>query len=234
MSKCGGLFINDLLKEMSPGFPTLIGEEMGLTEERHRNVFVIASTRNPCDYYVSLWSFQHDRTFTGAQNKEYGFFDLEDPNHRNATKFREWLAWVQGPKFSVMSSRFWETLVAKKEGLSCWEDNFGSCTESLDVVKVNTDLSQFKPSEVADCWVYTENLMGDLGDCLVKYEQQSGRKLDWEPFHRISEKVNPSERDTCEHYYTPEAEASVRRQDAWMFEAFGYTTCCGSATQPMK
>jgi hypothetical protein len=234
MSKCGGVFVNNIIQDMADQH-RFIGEVVAVTPERKRNVFLIASTRNPCDYYVSLWAYQHRKPFAAAQNKQFGFFDFGGHSKTNATKFRSWLSWVQGPRFSVMSTRFWETLIAEKDGLSCWKDSLGSCSKHLDDAAVDRDFRKKGFKDAVDCWVYVETFTRDLRYCLHKYEQVSGVKLDWKPFDAMDEiKHNPSDHGVCEDYYTPEAEASVMRTDRRLFEAFGYTTCCGPATHPLN
>jgi hypothetical protein len=236
MSKCGGVFVNTILQEMSVGRHKFISEEHAVTPERKSNVFVIASTRNPCDYYVSLWAYQHRKPFAPAQNEKFGFFDFGGHHaHKNATKFRSWLSWVQGPRFSTMSTRFWETLISEQDGLSCWKGSLGTCSKHLDDDAVDRDFREKGFKDAVDCWLYVETFTRDLRYCLHKYELVSGVKLNWKPFNVMDEmKHNPSDHGACEDYYTPEAEASVMRTDRRLFEAFGYTTCCGPATHPLK
>jgi hypothetical protein len=233
MSKCGGVFLNNLLRDVVK-VHHFYPEETGLTHERTHDVFVIASTRNPCDYYVSLWAYQHDKWFSGEQNEKHDFFDFGKP-HENATKFREWLAWVQGPQFSVMSVRFWETLVAQKDGLSCWADSLGSCTKNTNDGAVERDLAHFDPFDTVDCWLYTETLMSDLRRCLSQYEKLSGVPVDWSVLDSVEDlNHNPSDHPTCEHFFTPEAADSVMTTDRHMFEKFGYSQCCGPPSNPLR
>lgn len=66
MSKCAGTYLQDIVVNVTAGGPpkTQILDEMFLKEQyavtpaRHRGRFVIGSTRNPCDYYLSLWAYQ--------------------------------------------------------------------------------------------------------------------------------------------------------------------------------
>jgi hypothetical protein len=234
MSKCGGVFLNNIIRG-AVEYHRLIPEETGVTPKRKRDTFVIASTRNPCDYYVSLWAYQHRKKFAPSQNDKYGFFNFGDHTHQNATKFREWLDWVQGPHFSVMSVRFWETLVVQKDGLSCWADAMGECTKNKDDEVVHRDLANFDPFDAVDCWMYRETLMPDLRRCLAEYSRVSGQPVNWNALKSFGDlEHNPSEHMSCDHYYTPEAADSVMKADKYMFEAFGYSTCCGGPTHPIR
>lgn len=222
---------------MTPHFLE-IGERTGLTAEVRRNTFVIAGVRNPCDYYVSLWTFTHQRAWAKTRNEEFkgSLYDF-DKQQTDVSKFHNWLKWVQGPRHSIMSVRFWETLVAKVNTLSCWGDVYGKCTKQVDDDKVDAELSQFSPRTTADCWVHVETYLDDLRACLTLYEQASGVKVNSSVFKSQKKaKKNKSVHLSCEYYYNTSSEAqdSVLRTDKRLFEAFGYRSCCGKATGPMK
>ena len=73
MSKCAGTEIAHLLRAATRGGHAVpfqvIGETFGVTAARRRGAFVIASVRNPCDYYVSLWAYQHRKPWARRQSE---------------------------------------------------------------------------------------------------------------------------------------------------------------------
>lgn len=219
---------------------------------QHRS-FVISSVRNPCDWYVDLWanSAEPDRQ---ALNSKFGtshnpkpFFD---DNNMDAKKFSDWMSWALGKHSSVgganiMSVRFWETLIAGKHVFG------GYNGQRLDEYMqshnnnpgIESALETFAPSSVVDCWVSDESYAKDLRKCLRNYEQLTGAELNWEPFverfgHRgdFDERFGTrgAPRGECLDYYTPELAETVLRGDKHMFKAFGYDTCCGSASRPIS
>lgn len=247
LSKMAGTFVIDVLHHVvgkgdytGKGDWVLIDELFALTDKRRGDAFVISSARNPCDYYVSLWAFDATKNFAHFSMQDGGSAFFEEGNH-NATKFRNWLAWTQSHGHGPMSYRLWETLVQRKDDMTCWDQVLGFCGEGIDDKKVETDLAAWSPKATADCWIHTENLVGDLRSCLEQYEKASGATIDFAKFDSFTNKPqstggnhNPSSHDKCESYFDDESAESVMHLDSHLFNAFGYTQCCGHATGPMK
>jgi len=241
MTRTGGFFIKGLLEGVMGNRSHYIDEFSGLSDERRGDAFVIAGVRNPCDYYASLYA-QDSETVHARFSMADGGSSFFEKGNRNPTKFSKWLAFIQGEQHSIMSLRYWETLMAKKDGLSCyWGEELHDCHKKFDSDSVEHDLASFSPDKTADCWVHTENLMNDLEECLVRYEAQSGAPLNWAVFaaFRSGARGDPkahrkSTRLSCKHYYDNETAASVMRTDRHLFEVFGYSECCGSATSEAR
>mmetsp|Transcript_150445 Transcript_150445/g.419172 ORF Transcript_150445/g.419172 Transcript_150445/m.419172 type:complete len:356 (+) Transcript_150445:83-1150(+) len=217
VSKTGGSFLINLVNEMTAAFPkegTRLNFPVYFEEyphfgdgfrERRQDLFVIASVRNPCDWYVSQWAFasRYDRRDLQLDYNVDFFGSIH-----NRTKFAMWLQWAMGmpgaesadawaratpgPHFGVMSLRFWESFVAARSDFPESPGVPGYDTTRLNAFTAHYDgwqrieagLSAFKPKAAADCWVRDESYMEDLRFCLRAYEARSGTRLDWEPFER--------------------------------------------------
>lgn len=241
LSKIAGTYVIDVLDTvMGHGNWTLVDELFGLTETRKGDGFVISTTRNPCDYYVSLWSFDSTKNFALFSMQDGGSAFFQE-NNTNATQFGNWLSWVQSHGHGIMSYRLFETLVAARDGMSCWDQELGFCGEKFNDTNVELGLSSFSPKETADCWIHTENLVDDFRHCLKQYEEATGATLNWDVFedlvkkpHKKGANHNLSEHKHCDYYFDNKTAASVMKSDRHIFEAFGYETCCGAATADMK
>lgn len=124
------------------------------------------------------------------------------------------------------------------------------------------DLDNWVPAASAHCWVFEETLMENLRECLQVYEHSSPHHtgfVDWDIFNSFVPNATTvkklkrekrsagfssftdsskslearSQRHGSCHKYNPTLQQAVRKTDPWMFENFGYTTCCGQRTKPM-
>jgi hypothetical protein len=225
---------------MGKGNWTLIDELFALTPQRRGDAFVIASVRNPCDYYVSLWAFDSSKNFAKFSKMDGGSAFFEEGNE-NKEKFANWVTWTQSHGHGILSYRLWETLLGLKDDLTCWDQVLGFCGKDFDDNKVEQDLAAWAPSKTADCWVHTENLVDDLKHCFTKYEDDTGAKIDWARFEehtakwrKVDGSKNRSDHQKCDYYYSDELAQSVMKSDKHIFDAFGYETCCGPATGEQK
>lgn len=255
ISKCGSTFLSKLMpkiaKRLGVRFKN-VGETTGLGPSERSGTFIIASIRNPCSYYPSLWAFQAHKSWAHAQNILYDCFDFET-NGYNREKFYNWMDVVQGTQHGIMTLRQWEAMVdgqrkqtnTKKvdghNGSKCWEDNMPTCAKQFDDSKVETAMRTYSPRTAADCWVHLETMENDLKTCLTIYEEHAGVQMDWAHFEtelQHLKHVNPSSHATCESFYEgPEGKKYkelIKSQDAYIFDKFGYGTCCGAPTQPMQ
>jgi len=237
MTRTGGFFIKGLLEGVLGNRSHYIDEFAGLNDDRKRDAFVIAGVRNPCDYYASLYA-QDSETVHARFSMADGGSSFFEKGNRNPTKFSKWLDFISSKQHAVMSLRYWQTLMAKQDGLSCyWGEELHDCHKKFDSDAVEADLKSFSPSKTADCWVHTETLIDDLEECLVQYESESGAPINWAVFaaFRSGARGDPkahrkSTRLSCKHYYDNETAAAVMQKDRHLFEAFGYSECCGPAS----
>lgn len=239
LSKTGGSFTVKLLEEMLGSRLHFVDERRGLTDGQRGSGFVVAGVRNPCDYYVSLYASDSETVHAKFSIADGGSSMFQDGNE-NATKFSKWLNYIQGPHFSIMSYRFWETLIAKRNDLTCfWGEEFGDCITKFDDEVVDRELAAFNASQAADCWVHTENLMDDLESCLRQYEHATHQSLNWTIFTDFRSGKRPQAKEeaerilkhgkrlSCAHYYSEDLANSVLEKERHLFRAFGYDSCCG-------
>jgi hypothetical protein len=75
--------------------------------------------------------------------------------------------------------------------------------------------------------------------CLGEYAAAAGVAIEPAVITKALAEVppaNPSYHDSCANLFAgaPGAEALVRKRDAAMFKAFGFTSCCGQAKSPLR
>lgn len=262
MSKTGGSLMIALMNNMTQHlarpdeyhFVHYVDELSPLRRSHgQRKSFVISSVRNPCDWYVDLWS-KTEESDRQVLNKQFGSSNDPEPffdnNNLDAKKFANWMSWALGMHSgaggdNVMSVRFWETLIAGKHVFGGYNgQRLDEYMQSyIGHSEIESALETFAPSKIVDCWVRDESYAKDLRSCLSKYEQLAAVELNWEPFvERFGNRGDFDERfgtqgtsrGECLAYYTPELAETVLRGDKHMFQAFGYDTCCGSARRPIS
>lgn len=250
-SKCAGTYLVSLIVNMTrrnPGVlaPGFFSERRAVTKERHENKFLIGSTRNPCDYYVSLWSYQSEKPWSVKQNAAHGG-NLWQPEARacqhgcpasansDPHKFAAWVnLTVQtspgkpNAKHGIMTYRFWDMLVKKHDTLQCWGNNLLGCAKLFDDDVVSAGMAEFDPDEDIDCWVATETFDDDVPRCLKEYERKSGFKLDWNAWRSRVPVLNKANHAPCEHFFSakPDLGQRILERDKELARAFGYTSCC--------
>jgi len=192
VQKAGGSFMAMTLLAMTEhlplyfpryrGFFRMIEEQINVasvarTEEENRDLFVISSVRNPCDWYVSLWAYtsqwdpQLNQMVSGRMgNDPMPFYDELHSDKQNniarqtnTTKFASWMNWTQGlwdepgsPGVSdkgagLMTTRYWESF-ASGEDSGCYfsSDPRGACPGSCLATERNTFPSEGWADGVAD------------------------------------------------------------------------------------
>lgn len=245
MPRTGSTLLQSVLSQMlgQHNLVQYVDESTPLNSAGENN-FVISTMRNPCDWYVSLWA-SAPRTDRELLNVQYGSVDDDapffDPSNANRTKFSKWLNWAQGGDpsgNSVMSLRYWESLVARTSAQGYSTTTLGSYTKGYEGrADVNTGLQSFVAENPVDCWVSDENFAADAKHCLTEYEERSGVSLEWEPFYkrlggkggRAVAKFESLQRKSCGYYYDEDVAASVLSSDDHLFKAFHFDTCCGPA-----
>ena len=251
MSKCGGSYLVSLLVNMTRGMHGLLDkeffdEEHAVTPERHAGTFIIASIRNPCDYYVSLWAFQSQKRWSTVQNAAHGgtLWQPEattcdrgrkcplQPESANSDpeKFEAWvnLTMHKRPGHGILTYRFWEQLVEQRDTLQCWSDNLLDCADSFDDTAVSSGMASFDPDANVDCWVRNEMFDDDVKRCLVEYESRSGVMLNWVAFDTRVPVINKAGHAPCKDFFATKSglEAKIMHADRELAQAFHYSSCC--------
>lgn len=169
MSKCGGTDIIALFRRAGIEY-TLFGEETGLSAKQKKNTYVIASVRNPCSYTLSLWAYQGGKPWAARQNqaaKTLGipFWSHTSSNtssrvyHNSTVGFVDWTRLtMSGGQHSIMAYRFFQTLIAQRDGLACISDRFFRCARDFNDEQVEQGLLSFANFSQVDCWVFLESL----------------------------------------------------------------------------
>eukprot|EP00812_Abedinium_dasypus_P006161 NODE_1776_length_1064_cov_628.483647.p1 GENE.NODE_1776_length_1064_cov_628.483647~~NODE_1776_length_1064_cov_628.483647.p1 ORF type:complete len:293 (+),score=32.88 NODE_1776_length_1064_cov_628.483647:3-881(+) len=198
--------------------------------------FVIGTIRNPCEWYVSLYSYCA---------AERGWFHLETPSSlkrvNDPKTFRKWLRWVShsekapsrdlvaGP--GLLSVRFAKAFTYEMAGLP--EARALMYLSKNAFHQYEKALKTFDASNV-DCWIHTGNFAEGVRECLRRYEGISGVAIDWNRVEKVlrGQKQNKSTHKPCVSFFDEQAEAFVRSADAHMFRLFNFTSCCDAADAP--
>eukprot|EP00811_Abedinium_folium_P035154 NODE_7972_length_1533_cov_11.178521.p1 GENE.NODE_7972_length_1533_cov_11.178521~~NODE_7972_length_1533_cov_11.178521.p1 ORF type:complete len:300 (-),score=18.60 NODE_7972_length_1533_cov_11.178521:583-1482(-) len=231
MSKTGSMTMKDIVRKcgLSSSGYAIRREFSPLAVEDHHN-FVIGTIRNPCEWYVSLYTY-------GAT--DHGLLHLQTPQRlkrpNDQGTFKKWLIWackskvaldrdvLKGP--GLMSARFARAFTYVTTHLPASVSiNF---LRDKDLNKYEHALETFERSNV-DCWVHMENYAEDTRACLRRYEKLSGIPVNWKRVEKLlkRKKINTSAHKSCSFFFDEEAEALVRSTDPHMFRILNYTTCC--------
>ena len=206
-----------------------------LSNRVQKDAYVISSIREPCDHYISLWSYKYGGLYNSLQKKDkewtekaYGkhppLFDSADDIY--AFQY-EWLrdSKIQG-------------LIGRRH-----RESYGEKSALLDYP--------------VDCWVYVDDYQATLYSCLRKYEAQGG-VVNWttplmtELVQTLQEKLYPNRRvldahyhskndvnenpqqyhhAKCSKYFDNETARLVRfGSESIIYDIFGYDGCCQGRT----
>lgn len=254
LAKTGGTFVKNMMLGMFGKEITILEEwqgvkSLGLPTSGPTRPFVIGAIRDPCDYYVSLWTFSSGGTVDivvksvpglsdhFGKSKESGFTSKSD-----LQRFRRWLRDLASDSLNLLSARFWFSYF--KAGNPCMPWKGEVCAGKTSKFEgmadeINGDLAAAESlHDIADCWIRTENLNEDLEMCLKIYEEEAGVALDWELFEELKAKKirNKSERKSCDIYYDDVTRNIVAKKDRHVARLFGYDSCCSGSTTvgPMR
>ncbi|GFH46633.1 hypothetical protein CTEN210_03107 [Chaetoceros tenuissimus] len=212
--------------------------------------FVISSIREPCDHYLSLWSYGSH----GAGN-----FRNQFRSKRYNGTFDDWVYQAYGKdpptydserdvyafQYVWLRSRFVKFEIAKR-----FRKSYGTPRVIQDKV-IN---------DPVDCWVYVDNFKATFYTCLKQYENQGGY-VNWtapllsEMVHHLQienqkqrnlakvdfnftkeqrtkdDPVNSHQlkhHAPCSHYFDNETSNMIRRgRESFIYNIFGYGKCCG-------
>lgn len=208
-----------------------------LSEKVQKDAYVISSIREPCDHYVSLWSYgshhaggmyddfhqRYPKWTEKAYGKDPPWFDSEQDIH--AFQY----VWLRDSK--VQGS------IANRHRLS-----YGH----------QSTLQEYP----VDCWVYVDNYQATLYSCLRQYEAQGGT-VNWttplmtelvetlqeelyltrrvlKTYHTKNDPIeNPQQyhHSKCSKYFDNETADMVRfGHESFIYDIFGYDGCCQGRT----
>lgn len=216
--------------EMQPAFQSA-------SKEEHELKFLVGTIRNPCDYYVSLWSYSashpshlfDELAHDGAAGYIYNGVSQSKDRARDVLSFRNFLAHISGnaaPGMGAYSGRIAYAYIPDS-GLS-GDFSMGHYTAE-QIHNARKMLSNFNPDDV-DCWVDTENIFSDIRACLQRYEAKLGGSVSWSDFNaKVTSQeldTNPSAHLPCKAYFDKTTEALVRKMDDQVFQKFGFKSCC--------
>ena len=247
-AKAGGGSIKTLLEEIKPiklnfedyesKYPNItvdetyvyVGEDTTVKPKHHRRGFVISSMREPCDQYLSLWSFgskgkgyfrkKSEETRYNWTMAAYGQDAPLFDSRRDIEAFQK--IWLKDPQIvGKMRYRFIR--------------NFGHVSSSSGISHV-------------DCWVFLDDFQGTLYSCLKQFEDQGGW-LDWDTplLSELTKDVNRAKRRRlqdyvkddpvgnpqtshhaeCSKYFDEETAKYIENgRESIIYKIFGYKGCC--------
>lgn len=227
LPKSGGTYIKYVLEEIlgKPQNPAsitnmkerayswaLIPEFQGMTDAQSESYFTICSMREPCSYYISLWSY-------GNEGK--GAFYSGYPKHKRREHY------LSKTKLEQTEADHHIVHVFSK-----WlQENVGILSQRVRASFL--DKRKKKPlslKDACDCWVHQNNLNTDLKMCIKRFLRQAQPKwtFDWVLFHNITHNVkkNPSHHLPCTSYYNSERARLVQNKDDIVYQNFNYSKCC--------
>lgn len=212
--------------------------------------FVISSIREPCDHYLSLWSFGSH----GAGN-----FRNQFRSKKYKGTLDDWVYQAYGKDPPTYDSErdvyafqyVWlRSRVVKFEIAKRFRKSYGS--PRVKEGKVIND--------PVDCWVYVDNFKATFYTCLKQYENQGGyvnwtapllsdmvdhlqlenhnqRKLAKVDFNFTKEQTTKDDpvnshqlkhHAPCSHYFDNETSSMIQRgRESFIYNIFGYDKCCG-------
>lgn len=218
--KCGGSYTKNIMKAAVKNF-TLRSEEQRVTKADWETHYVIATIREPCDWFVSLWAFGsagNGAMYRTIKSKSKGTIFQDVYGHLQpfdtideALRLERF---VLGPARPVLLDRF------------------------------ETGYGEFP---FVDCWANEGSLIDDIKACLRQYELHGGHPVDWAGVSRFLESTqeaqsrkagrrrlgplgnpNKSRHAKCPFYFSqlPDAMAYVTNSSRSIYDYFGFPGCC--------
>eukprot|EP00439_Symbiodinium_sp_Y106_P086230 s534_g32.t1 len=214
-----------------------------------KDEFLLASVRNPCESYLSLWAFQSEvnrragvmadlrrrdpeayKRLVG-RNSQNGFTGPDD-----VERFRAWIKFMghQGSvKLGLLSGRFHGKYLSQDPDMDIRDNAFlvrGMTQEAA--AQTVQGIRSASISELADCWMHTESLDADIAGCLKDFESVGGQ-VDWSKVQSLIQSGTSSgghggsKHGGCETFFDEATARLVVELDGALFEKFGYDSCCG-------
>eukprot|EP00811_Abedinium_folium_P001692 NODE_11551_length_1279_cov_3.455729.p1 GENE.NODE_11551_length_1279_cov_3.455729~~NODE_11551_length_1279_cov_3.455729.p1 ORF type:complete len:316 (-),score=93.88 NODE_11551_length_1279_cov_3.455729:260-1207(-) len=230
LPKAGSGFVKRLIEGTGLDDHFRLEKEFDPMQPDDTQRFTIGSVRNPCNYYVSLYSYGvigHGEIRHELGHKYYKANDT--------ATFKKWLTRVMQSKKAknepsegpgIESIRFIQSYSSSELGLKAMTGSLSKIGKK-QLKTYSNALKAFDPSSVK-CWVKTENILEDVKTCLSRYQSESGVQVDWAKFNNSAATIwqNPSRHKACKDFFDDEAEAFVRSTDKYIFQHFNYETCC--------
>jgi len=183
--------------------------------------FVVSSIRNPCTQCLSWWSYCCEFASAWHQLNQPGVASCGED------------VWAQGlcPEYSCRKQG--------PNGYTCQVENYNAPAflgyaqraGELNLLyedHFNETFSDIGPGRV-NCWVRVENIVEDARKCLREYMQLTGFPVNFAALDANVSRMfwqNSGKHRGCEQYYSPEAEQHVLTKNSFLFQYFGYDTCC--------
>jgi len=199
--------------------------------------FTIGQVREPCDYMVSIWAFSgmvghnHHGNLTGRCAGNESIANFTRFLHESTTPHFGWLTYrlalqLDGGAATAPGG-------ARAGTTTCIPD-----VDNETVSRLKAQMEQFDAAKAADCWVRTENLLGDLRRCLKLYAERRGGNTSMSMDKLSLREEVPlrnrnSRRESCLSYYTEEEAQYVWDREGRVAEQFGYRGCCQSLDEPI-
>lgn len=269
LPKAGGSFIRGVLagpdtlgKVIPEDHLRIITEADTLTkvDKQLSGTFTVGSVRNPCDYYVSCWSFFGQVLKTGGYGGEhpYGgeeYFGVspELNTSEDQQRFGKWLRYSMpdGLEPGVLTARILWSYFNESVGNAVQPEPSMRGWSLKDRQVYAAAAAAFDPSSV-DCWVKTETLTEDLRHCLTLYEDRVGPGIvNWKEFEGIIARQEQAHKQEtfqstngdnlytknsghppCEFFFDKANTDFVLKTDRQIFSKFGYSKCCGAPDAP--
>jgi len=182
--------------------------------------FVMSSIRNPCDQYVSQWAYQCEKTYLWREHGQYDSAgNLNDGWKAKCPTFK-----AANETFHGKQRLKGVTVDKNVKGFQRWVN-----TTPPFIRQFHMYFEETLKKDRVNCWVRLEDLQGTFRQCLRKFENFTGRKVNWTNFDVMlgtAERLHNSTHDHCSQYYTPELRGHVEKRDSSLFSFFGYKDCC--------
>lgn len=188
--------------------------------------FVIANTRNPLTYYISLWAYNSDGKGGFRVNRLTENSKLRKKgDKRDSERLREWIHLVTSGNLGYASLRFYRSFVAPKTPAPL---NHRTSVPIKSAELITEAMTKMSLENLAvDCWVDEAFEMTDLQYCVRKFAEQSKTMVGWEDFARATKnsRQNQSRHRECAYYYNATSESEVREVDKEMYRIFEFQGC---------
>jgi hypothetical protein len=191
----------------------------------------MGNIRDPCSYYVSLWSFgvhgggAFRRHF--PQEKKNEFYN--NANVSDVNVFYKWIDYLtKHSQFGTFTNR-----VAFKYGGGHIRDGAMKNLSKKQNEKDKLAAENVHPSNL-DCWIHTENIMEDTKNCILQYANLvydfdiDAKSLDVILNEAKEEKQNLSVHESCEFYWNKTKKDYIYKKDKTIIDALNLT-CCGKS-----
>lgn len=225
----------------------------------HTKYFRIGTTRNPCNYLISMWAFQSkkydghgtwpreclDRAYGNHSADLYAKSGTHD-SEEDIARFREWVRVTAGPfkKMHYLTYRSYMALHSEKREKGGWDDGqFFSCITDLSPEldeQISNKLLATDLSKRYECLIHTETMSDDYYACMKKYSEhikdQSIKDKFWQVVERVANRQNPNliwnktPHGECKDYFDDATTAFVWEREGPYAKKVGYQKCCEKPT----